>query len=207
MSLPKLIMAVLFAILAISPMRAYAQGAGPPAPLKQSAAEMQRKSAGCIGCHTATDSLTMHSSPGVILGCADCHGGNAAAFVPPGAQPGSAEYRRALDAAHVQPRHPAAWNYPSSVKPPQTYTLLNEESPEFIRFMNPSDYRVARESCGACHLATIAAAERSLMSTTAMFWAAGAYNNGILPLKHSVLGEAYTREGEAASLMTPEKMT
>ncbi len=32
--------------------------------------------------------------------------------------------------------------------------------------MNPGDYRVAREACGACHLPMIQAAERSLMSTT-----------------------------------------
>ena len=176
----------------------------PPAPQKESAAEAQLKSAGCMSCHTTTDSLTMHTSPGVTLGCADCHGGNAAAFLPPGTPRGSAEYRRVLDAAHVQPRFPEAWNYPSGVKPPRTYTLLNRESPEFIRFMNPSDYRVAREACGACHMKEIAATERSLMSTTAMFWAAGAYNNGILPFKHSILGEAYTHDGEPASLIDPQ---
>ena len=125
----------------------------PPAPQKQTAGQTPAsKSAGCMSCHTTTDSLTMHTSPGVILGCADCHGGNASVFVPPARRAGSAEYRQALDAAHVQPRHPEAWNYPSSAKPPRTYTLLNKESPEFIRFMNPSDYRVAREACGACHM-------------------------------------------------------
>jgi hypothetical protein len=201
------LLASLYATLAIATARADAAGQTQPAPVKQSAGEAQQKSAGCVSCHTATDSLTMHSSPGVVLGCTDCHGGNAAAFVPPGVQPGSAEYRRALDAAHVQPRHPAAWNYPSSVKPPQTYTLLNQESPEFIRFLNPSDYRVAREACGACHLRTIAAAERSLMATTSMFWAAGAYNNGILPLKHSLVGEAYTPDGRAAQLLAPQPPT
>src|SRR5690349_8545588 len=115
MSQSTLIGAVFYAILAIAPALAYGQSTAPPAPAKQTAAEMQRKSAGCVSCHTTTDSLTMHTSPGVTLGCADCHGGNPAAFLPPGAQPGSADYRRALDAAHVQPRHPAAWNYPSSV--------------------------------------------------------------------------------------------
>ena len=179
----------------------------PPAPEKQTQAEADLKSAGCMSCHKTTDSLTMHTSPGVTLGCADCHGGNAAVFVAPGAAPNSAEYRHALDSAHVHPRFPEAWNYPSGAKPPRTYSLLNRESPEFVRFLNPSDYRVAREACGACHMTTIAAAERSVMSTTSMFWAAGAYNNGVLPLKHSVLGEAYTHEGEGAAIMTPEKLT
>jgi len=125
-------------------------GAFPPAPMKQTQAESDAKSAGCRSCHTTTDAVTMHTSPGVTLGCADCHGGNPGIVVPRGVSPQSPEYRQALDMAHVRPRFPEAWNYPSSVKPPRTYTLLNKESPEFIRFLNPSDYRVAREACGAC---------------------------------------------------------
>jgi hypothetical protein len=208
--MPRILFAVLATLFLAVPALAAEEvklAEAPPAPKTQPQAEADLKSAGCMSCHTTTDSVTMHTSPGVILGCADCHGGNATVFVTPGAPRNSTEYRHALDAAHVHPHHPELWNYPSSAKPPRIYSLLNKESPEFIRFLNPSDYRVAREACGACHLTTIAAAERSLMSTTAMFWAAGAYNNGILPLKHSVLGEAYTHEGEAASLLTPEKMT
>ena len=186
---------------------AFAAAEAPPAPRQQTEAAAQAKSAGCMSCHTRTDSVTMHTSSGVILGCADCHGGNAQVFLPRGAQPSDPLYRQTLDAAHVQPLFPDAWKYPSSAKPPRTYTLLNKESPAFIRFMNPSDYRVAREACGACHLDIIAAAERSLMSTTAMFWAAGAYNNGILPFKHSLLGEAYTPHGKPAELIAPEEPT
>jgi len=181
-----------------------ARADSPPAPQKETQAEARLNSAGCMSCHTTTDSLTMHTSTGVNLGCADCHGGNAAAVLSPGTPPGSPEYRRVLDAAHVHPLHPEEWNYPSSVKPPRTYTLLNKESPEFIRFMNPSDYRVVREACGACHQREISQTERSLMSTTAMFWAAGAYNNGILPFKHTIVGEAYTHDGQPAALVDPQ---
>ena len=46
---------------------------------------------------------------------------------------------------------PESWHYPSSANPERSYTLLNRESPEFTRFINPSDYRVASEACGACH--------------------------------------------------------
>src|SRR5581483_7442279 len=81
--------------------------------------------------------------------------------------------------------------------------LLNRESPEFIRFVNPSDYRVARESCGACHLPEIQAAERSLMSTAAMFLGGAAYNNGILPFKNYIIGESYTRDGQPALIKSP----
>src|SRR4029077_7344199 len=124
------LLAALVALGGLAWARADEQGAAPPAPREQTAAEAQRKSAGCMSCHTTTDSLTMHTSPGVILGCSDCHGGNAGVFVPTGAPPGSSGYRQALDAAHVPPRNPAAWHYPSSAKPPRTYTLLNQESPD-----------------------------------------------------------------------------
>ena len=175
----------------------------PPAPAKQTEQQARSKTEGCVSCHTQTDQLTMHDNPGVTLGCADCHGGNARIKKPESSRAGDAAYRAALDQAHVQPLFPNAWNYPGSANPPRTYTLLNRESPEYIRFINPADYRVAREACGACHLRIIQAAERSLMSTSAMLWGGGAYNNGILPFKHYILGEAYTREGEAATLVNP----
>ena len=81
--------------------------------------------------------------------------------------------------------------------------LLNDESPDFIRFINPSDYRVDRQACGACHLAEIQQTERSLMATGAMLWGGAAYNNGILPVKHYLLGEAYTERGRGRPDLQP----
>ncbi|MBT8115353.1 MAG: hypothetical protein KJP04_08230, partial [Arenicella sp.] len=49
----------------------------PPAPASQTQVSADSKSSGCLTCHTATDQHTMHSNPGVILGCTDCHGGDA----------------------------------------------------------------------------------------------------------------------------------
>ncbi|MBT8115888.1 MAG: hypothetical protein KJP04_10915, partial [Arenicella sp.] len=95
------------------------------------------------------------------------------------------------------------WHYPSSANPPHAYALLNKESPEYVRFVNPGDYRVAEEACGACHLPIIKAAKRSLMSTSAMLWGGAAYNNGILPFKNYILGEAYTRDGTGAAIAGP----
>ena len=179
----------------------------PPAPAMQTPGAASAKSTGCITCHTSTDSATMHTSPVVNLGCTDCHGGDAGVMRAAVLQQGSDAYRRLEAKAHVQPRYPESWGWPSSAKPKQSYTLLNREAPEYIRFVNPSDYRVAREACGACHLGIIQAAERSLMATAAHFWAAASYNNGIVPFKHSILGEAYTRDGEPASLTAPVKPT
>ena len=48
--------------------------------------------------------------------------------------------------AHVSPRYPEAWR--TSGNPVRSYTLLNHESPEFTRFVNPGDLRVAHISCG-----------------------------------------------------------
>ena len=171
----------------------------PPAPVKQAQRAAETKSAGCVSCHTDSDAATMHVSDSVVLGCTDCHGGAADVFRPAGA-PAQTALDDARDRAHVQPLYPETWHYPSSANPKQSYTLLNKESPEFIRFVNPSDYRVATEACGACHQPIIDASIRSLMATGAMLWGGAAYNNGILPFKNYLVGESYTRDGEAAKI-------
>jgi len=177
------------------------------APAHQTWKQADQKSEGCISCHTRTDRKTMHANPAVILGCTDCHGGDTAINKPEDSKKGDSKYQAALDKAHVQPRFPGKWNYPKSANPEVSFTLLNNESPEFIRFVNPGDLRIAREACGACHLPIIQASERSLMATGAMLWGGASYNNGILPFKNYILGEAYTREGEPASLLNPVKPT
>ena len=78
--------------------------------------------------------------------------------------------------AHVQPRNPELWK--TSANPPRTYTALLDESPEFVRFINPGDLRVAHETCGGCHQQQTAAVPRSTMTTSAVFWAAVSYANG-----------------------------
>ena len=113
----------------------------PPAPRTQLPDQAMQKSAGCISCHTKVDSLSMHASPGIILGCTDCHGGNAAIYKKNFATEAAAK----LD-AHVQPTLPHTWGYPSAANPKHSYTLLNREAAEYIRFVNPGDLRVAREA-------------------------------------------------------------
>ena len=177
--------------------------AAPAAAKGETPEQAEARSAGCKSCHTASDTWTMHKSKAVVLGCVDCHGGDASVIAPAGLAKTDARYAHLRDTAHVLPRYPRAWNYPHSAKPKESYTLLNREAPEFVRFVNPSDYRVARQSCGACHMAQIQASERSIMSTGAMLWGGASYNNGILPYKHYVLGEAYTGTGVAAMVQSP----
>jgi hypothetical protein len=176
----------------------------PPAPFRQSAADAQRKSAGCMSCHVETDNRTMHSNPAVQLGCTDCHGGDSSATLTAGTARGTPGYDGVFEQAHVLPRFPETWHYPHSANPERTYTLLNKESREFIRFVNPSDFRVAREACGACHQDIIEASKRSMHSTSAMFWGGASYNNGILPFKNYVLGESYDEQGNPTVLHGPE---
>ena len=138
----------------------------PPAPYGQTQEEVAVKSAGCMSCHEKTDSASMHISGAVAIGCTDCHGGNAEHFRDKSVKPGSVEYTSILKKAHVLPLYPKTWHWPTSANPKRSYTLINRESPEYMRFVNPSDYRVVREACGACHMRQIQAAERSLMAST-----------------------------------------
>ena len=123
-----------------------------PSPLlRQTRAESDAKSSGCLTCHVGIE--PMHETGTVKLGCTDCHGGDAKPS-PGSAARGSAEYQAAMAAAHVAPRYPDKWGAKndsgeiSSANPIRSYTLLNHESPEFIRFFNPGDLRIASETCG-----------------------------------------------------------
>jgi hypothetical protein len=196
----------------------------PSAPAHQSVEEAGRKSTGCISCHTSSGHRTMHENPGVVIGCTDCHGGDVAVTNPGGEVPAEADhseagdhgggggknlspYALARDKAHILPTYPESWHSPSSANPQASYTLLNRESAEFIRFVNPGDLRVARLACGSCHLPIVQASERSLMSTSAMLWGGAAYNNGILPFKRPILGESYTPNGIPALIKNPVAVT
>lgn len=183
--------------------RDYSRVIAPPAPQRQSVAEMEAKSEGCNTCHVKTDAPTMHVSPAVRLGCTDCHGGDASVRGNAELPHDHPQYLAARDRAHVLPKYPKSWHFPSSANPKRSYALLNQEAPEFVKFINPSDYRVAREACGACHIQAIEAAERSIMASGAMLWGGASYNNGILPFKNYLLGEAYTRSGDPAKITTP----
>src|SRR5471030_1588995 len=129
--------------------------------IDQTKEEAHRKSAGCIECHQGTEE--MHSSPHVILGCTDCHGGDPT--------PGLT-----MRKAHVAPRNPVFWE--SSAKPSDSSVLLNHESAEFIRFVNPADLRVADKACGLCHGAIVKDAGNSMMNHGAMLWGAALYKIG-----------------------------
>ena len=111
----------------------------PPAPAAQTPQMAMDKSLGCLSCHEDTDAKSMHSNPGVVLGCVDCHGGDAGVSIADGLSRETPGYIAAMEQAHVLPQYVDSWHYPSSANPEASYTLLNRESPEFVRFVNPSD--------------------------------------------------------------------
>jgi hypothetical protein len=134
----------------------------------------------------------MHASPNVLLGCTDCHGGNPTPGLP-------------MPKAHVAPRNPRFWE--SSANPSDSNVLLNHESPEFIRFVNPADLRVAQESCGLCHGKIIEHVGHSMMNHGAMLWSAALYNNGAVPFKNARYGQAYGIDGAPLRLESPIPVT
>ncbi len=155
----------------------------------QTVADVRAKSTGCVECHKTVHDP--HFSPSVKLGCVDCHGGDPTA---------TNKY-----AAHILPAHPEAWV--SAANPVRSYTLLNQERPEFIRFVNPGDLRVAHIACGQCHANETLQVRKSMMTHGCMLWGAALYNNGSVPFKWSRYGESYSMNGAPQRLQTVPRPT
>jgi hypothetical protein len=168
----------------------------------QSSEEADRKSAGCVTCHSPMDEPTMHPTKTVQLGCIDCHGGDFSVGITPGTAANSPEYLAAKEKAHVHPRDPAFRN--RGALPERVFTKWLEESAEYVKFVNPGDLRVATETCGSvgCHASETRAVSTSMMTHTGMLWNAALYNNGGIPTKNTRFGESYDRDGKLQSLKT-----
>ena len=121
------------------------------------------------------------------LTCTSCHGGNPAATT--------------AKEAHVQPKFPREWGCKngecSSRNPERSNTLLAKESREFVRFINPGDFRVVAQSCGECHADENTRVSRSMMAHGSMLWGAALYNNGGFHVKDAQFGESYNEDGNA----------
>ena len=151
---------------------------------QQTNEQAQAKSMGCVQCHQGVGD--MHNKSTVRLGCVDCHGGDPCAPTK--------------EQAHVRPRFPDAW--PASANPVRSYALLNHESPDFIRFVNPGDLRIAHVSCGACHAQEVLQVRKSMMTHGCMLWGSALYNNGAVPEKRARYGESYSMCGTPQRVQT-----
>ncbi len=158
---------------------------------------------GCLKCHdkiepmhrygpTVTGALDKlnNGKDGMGLTCTACHGGNPVAITK--------------EEAHVQPRFPKEWMRQGKFRVPENSgPLLNRESAEFVRFLNPGDLRVAQTTCGSsdCHSTEAKGATRSMMAHGAMLWGAALYNNGGYPIKDATFGESYSTSGAPLTLI------
>lgn len=128
--------------------------------------------ASCVQCHEGIEPIHPET---VQLSCVDCHGGDGT--------------QKEMAKAHILPRQKM---FASSANPKSSYAALNFESPEFIRFMNPSDLRVAEQVCGDCHGDIVKSVRKSIMALNPLVPNAGLYNNGVHPWKIPFYGEAFT---------------
>ncbi len=165
---------------------------------------------GCLKCHGNIEPMHRYSPTGEVfetlkegkdalgLTCTSCHGGNPAATT-------------AKD-AHVQPKFPKEWGCKnggdcSSRNPERSNTLLAKESQEFVRFVNPGDFRVINQSCSGCHVEERGDVPRSMMAHGAMLWGAALYNNGGYHVKDAQFGESYSEAGAPQALFQSPKPT
>ena len=170
-------------------------------PLPAAAPEGPRAE-GCLKCHDNIEPMHKFNNKGDVLEkldngkdalgltCTTCHGGNPVAITQKD--------------AHVQPKFPKEWGCKngecSSKNPVRSNTLIARESREFVRFVNPGDYRVVTQSCGECHAQENRKASGSMMAHGAMLWGAALYNNGGYPIKDAHFGESYTEDGQPQAL-------
>lgn len=157
-----------------------------------------KDSEGCVTCHADVEP-SHESNPSAMstFGCVGCHGGN------------GKELKDKAKAHAVKPRFPELWKRDKKSKdklfsgnPERAYTLMNQEDPRWIRFVNPGDLRIVHQTCGAagCHGAVrpvgtgdlVTKVRKSLMTHGGFLYGAALYNNGAFPLKDAHFGESYS---------------
>jgi hypothetical protein len=169
---------------------------------------------GCVSCHGLIEPMHKYGTTDTLeklkdgkdavgLTCTGCHGGNP---VPRKTSEDSRENERIKNQAHVQPELPEEWHRngkSTAANPERSNTLLNRESWEFVRFINPGDLRVAAKTCGSsdCHAVESKNVPRSMMTHGAMLWGAALYNNGSFHLKDPRFGESYGPSGAPQTLL------
>lgn len=152
------------------------------------------------GCHTPIDSVTMHTTSTVRIGCTDCHGGDASVMNTAAA--GTPQYDEAKHKAHVRARFEDDENRSANRIRPYTHWL--KESAEWVKFVNPGDNRISSQTCGrsGCHMEEVHQVRTSMMTHGALLWEAALYNNGGYPMKDARFGESYSMDGKPQRLIT-----
>jgi len=116
---------------------------GEPSLRQQPQADIDKKSAGCLTCHTP-DTKSMHRDNLARAGCTDCHGGDAGPMRDKSLAKGSPQFEQIQKQAHVQPTLDI-WK-DSAANPPEVWYQTIKETAEFIRFARAGPERAARAS-------------------------------------------------------------
>ena len=85
------------------------KGGAPQIDFRQTQAEADTKSTGCVSCHGMTEAATMHPTATIRIGCADCHGGDSNVMKPAGVEADAKAYTNAKLQAHPKPTVPSLW--------------------------------------------------------------------------------------------------
>ena len=141
----------------------------------------------------------MHPGSTVIIGCADCHGGDPNVLAA--GAPKSAEYIAATRIRRTySPRF--AEDAARGGHPMRVYTRWLRESLEWVSFVNPGDLRVAPQTCGSsgCHTEEVRNVSTSMMTHGAMLWGRRFYNNWrYFPIEESAFWRILRREWRAST--------
>jgi hypothetical protein len=186
---PSSLIIVLFAFLGVAAFVPGRSAGQDPAQTGQDSmtGTVKASSESCEKCHK---NVSEPHQTKVSLTCVECHGGNGVALTK--------------EEAHVKPLHPEKWR--SSANPQESFTLLNNESREWIRFVNPADLRAADLACGKCHQKVdshiIGNVKKSSMTTSAQVYSTALYNNGSVPFKDALFGENYSPHGQPQAIRT-----
>ena len=149
-----------------------------PAPTGGAAEEGAPVDNGSCGlCHGGLEE--MH--PFAPVTCVQCHGGDASASV--------------LEHAHVQSR---------ARLPGDERVLGQTFDPEYLRFLDPGNLRVAGASCGPCHERAVYDVQHSLHASTAGHLGDGLYENGVVAERHPPVSIFNVRDELPESVVRPE---
>ncbi|MFQ5490407.1 MAG: hypothetical protein ACE5GE_06760, partial [Phycisphaerae bacterium] len=128
---------------------------------KTAGATFSKANPGCLECHGQLEDIHTEAS----VACTDCHGG---------------DFSTATQAqAHVQPTEPVIMD--------KTTAPLDYDLP-YQQFVNPSNLRVVRETCGVCHVPHVDWILKSMMATGAGHYAGGLYQAGVTDTKTPIYG-------------------
>ena len=136
----------------------------------------ERDNGTCGICHGALED--MH--PFAPVTCVQCHGGNPRTTVK--------------EDAHVQPR---------SRLPGDERVLSETYDPDYLRFLDPGNLRVAARSCGPCHERAVYDVTHSLHATTAGHLGDGLYENGVVGDRHPPVAVFHVTDDLPAELQRP----